>query len=81
MKPIKRFQIGKNKLTPTFIEQIKKCFEHAEIIKISILKSACRDKKQAREIADELVNALGKNYTYKMIGYTLSVRKWRKAKR
>jgi RNA-binding protein YhbY len=79
MKPVKRFQIGKNRLTPGFIEQIKKCFDSGEdIIKISILKSSTRDRKKAVEIAEELIKNLGKNFTYKLIGYVIVVMKWRK---
>ena len=78
MKPIKRLQIGKNKLSLSFINQVKIIFKNEEIIKISILKSACRNKKDAEKMADELVDSLGKNFTYKLIGYVLTIRKFRK---
>ena len=78
MKQIKRFNIGKKGLTDGFVGQIRKCFEHEEAVRISILKSACRDKEEADKIGKDLVEKLGKNYTYKLIGYVLSVRKWRK---
>jgi len=81
VKPQKKLQIGKNGPTPEFVEQVKKVFENAELVRISILKSACRDKTQAKEIGEELVEALGKNFTFKLIGYVLVVRKWRKARR
>lgn len=81
MKQQKKLQIGKNGLTPEFIEQVKKFFEKSESVRISILKSACRDKEHAKEMGEELVEKLGKNFTYKLIGYVLVVRKWRKARR
>ena len=81
MKPIKRLQIGKNGLSPSFIEQVKKIFNDEEVLKISILKSACRDKKEAMIMADSLVEALGKKYSYKLIGYVLTIRKFRKVQR
>ena len=59
MKPIKRLQLGKNKLSKTFITQIKLIFKNEEVLKISILKSACRDKKEADKIAKEITNSLG----------------------
>lgn len=81
MKQIKKLQIGKNGLTPAFIEQVKSIFESETLIKVSILKSACRDKKDAEKIGDELVNALGKKYGYKLIGYVLTIIKYRKEQR
>ena len=81
MRPIKRLQLGKNGLTPAFIEQVKALFEGETLIKITILKSACRDKKDAEKIADELVDALGKKYDYKLVGYVLTVVKYRKEQR
>ena len=78
MKPIKKLQIGKNGLTDAFVEQLRKTFENTEIVKVEILKSCCRDKKKAGEIGDELVEKLGKNFTYRLVGYVLSVQKWRK---
>ena len=81
MKPIKKFQIGKKGLTNEVVEQLKKLFKNYEIIKVEFLKSFCRDKAKAKEIAEELVDKLGKNYTYRLVGYVLAVRRWRKAKR
>lgn len=81
MKPIKKIQMGKNGLSEAFIDQVKAIFEDAEVLKIAILKSACRDKDEAKEIFDSLVDALGKNYNYKLIGYVGTVRKFRKAQR
>ncbi|MBC8434947.1 YhbY family RNA-binding protein [archaeon] len=81
MNKIKKLQIGKNGLTPEFVEQLKRIFENEQMLKITILKSACRDKKVAEKMADELLEMLGKNYTYRLVGYTLTIRKWRKPMR
>jgi len=81
MKQIKRLQMGKNGLTEAFIGQVKSIFEKETLIKISILKSACRDKKDAEKIGEGLVEALGKKYDYKLVGYVLTVVKYRKAQR
>ena len=81
MKQIKRLQIGKNGLTLAFVEQVKSIFEKEKVVKISILKSACRDKKGAEKIGDDLVGALGKKFDYKLVGYVLTVVKYRKAQR
>jgi RNA-binding protein YhbY len=77
MKPIKRLQLGKNGLTEAFINQVKIIFEKDRVVKISILKSACRDKKDAEKIADNLISSLGNKYGYKLVGYVLTVVKYR----
>ena len=79
MRYIKRLQIGKKGLTSEFIEQLKKLFVGENVVKISILKSACRNKKGAEKMADELVDALGKNYQYRLVGYVLTINKFRRA--
>ena len=81
MKQIKRLQMGKNGLTDAFIDQVKSIFEGETLIKVSILKSACRNKADAKKIGDDLVDALGKKYDYKLVGYVLTVVKYRKEQR
>lgn len=81
MKQIKKLQMGKNGLTPAFIDQVKSIFESETLVKISILKSACRDKKDAEKIGNDLVEALGSKYDYKLVGYVLTVIKYRKEQR
>lgn len=82
MRPgIKKIQIGKNGLTDEFVKQLQHLFESEQSVKVAILKSACRDKKHAKEMSDELMEKLGKNYTYRLIGYILTVRKWRREMR
>jgi len=81
MKQIKRLQIGKNGLTAAFVDQVKSIFEKETLVKISILKSACRDKKDAEKIGRDLIEALGKKYDYKLVGYVLTVVKYRKVQR
>lgn len=81
MKPIKQLQLGKAGLSPAFIDQARKLFETETMIKISILKSACRDKDEARKIGEELVEKLGVKYGFKLIGYVLTIIKFRKDQR
>jgi len=81
VKPIKRLQIGKKGLTPAFIEQVKNVFENERVLKISILKSVCRDKKQAEEIGRSLVENLGDKFDYKLVGYVLTIIRFRKVQR
>lgn len=81
MKPIKKLQIGKNGLSEAFVEQVQKIFEKEKVVKISILKSACRNKKDAEKMARDLVSALGGKFDYKLVGYVVTVIKFRKAQR
>ena len=81
MKPIKKIQMGKNGLSEAFVEQVQNIFEDSEVVKIAILKSHCRDKKEAVKIFDLLVEQLGKNFNYTLVGYVGTVRKFRKAQR
>lgn len=75
---IVQLQIGKNGLTDEFIAQVKRIFETEQIVKISILKSACRDKTEAKELCDKLNDALGKKFTYRLVGYVATFHKFRR---
>ena len=78
--PVVQVQIGKNGLTDSVIQQIAKIFEHEERMKISILKSACRDKEEAKQMCEKIVGKLGPNFTYRLIGYVCTMQKWKKGK-
>ena len=73
-----QLQIGKNGLTDAFIEQVRRLSQNEERMKITILKSACRDKVEAKKMCEELVEKLGKNYTYRLIGYVCTLFRFRK---
>ena len=73
--------MGKAGLTDAFVEQVRSIFEKETLVKISILRSACRNKGEADEIAKRLVDALGVKFDYKLVGYVLTVVKYRKPQR
>ena len=77
-----QLQIGKNKLTKEFIENLKILFKTKtnESARIYLLPSSTRDKVEMKRWAEEILASLGKNFTYKIIGYTIVLRKWRKAR-
>jgi len=81
MKPIRQLQMGKAGLSEAFVEQVRGVFESETMVKISILKSACRDKKDAKKIGEDLVDALGVKYGFKLVGYVLTVIVFRKPQR
>ncbi|MFH1501283.1 MAG: YhbY family RNA-binding protein [archaeon] len=76
-----KVQIGKNKVTEGFISSLEKAFEKHDGVRISVLKAGGHDKQNVKAMAEVLVDRLGKNYTYKTIGFTIAIRKWKKPKR
>lgn len=71
-------QLGKQGITENFINNLKNQFKNSQVIKIYVLKSASRDREQIKKFRDELLEKLGKNFTGKIIGFTIILRKWRK---
>lgn len=75
-----KFQLGKKGVTKNFIEALGKTFKNHKLVKISVLKSCCRNREEIRTIALNLCDALEKAYqkkfTHKIVGYTIFVRKW-----
>jgi RNA-binding protein YhbY len=78
---IRQMQLGKNGLTEGFICNLKHHFDNCKNIKISVLRSCCRDKEELKEITEKILNSLGDNYTAKAIGYTISLKRWRRQMR
>ncbi len=79
------FEIGKKGLNKSFINALEKTFKKHDLIKVSIFRSATRDRKEAQKIAQEICSELkkieGKDFTAKIIGFTMFIRKWRKLKK
>ncbi len=76
-------QLGKKGLTPEFIKDIEKRLEKYRnaTIKISVLKSARESKEDVKRYTEEIIKKLGKKYTAKTLGFSIFLRKWRKARR
>ena len=75
-------QLGKNGLTSEFIEDIKRRidkFANASI-KIHVLQSARESKVDVKKYAEELKEQLGEKFTYKTLGFSIFLKKWRKAR-
>ncbi len=81
MPALREIQLGKNGLTDNFIESLRNQFKNCNSVKISVLRSFCRDKKELEKIKEEILDKMGKNYTARAIGYTLALKKWRKDQR
>lgn len=73
-----QIQLGKNGITENFIETLKNNFKKYQNIKVCVLKGAGHDKEKVKKYSDEILNELGKNYTSKIIGFTIFLKKWRR---
>jgi len=77
-----RFQIGKQGLSEGFFKSLEMCFKNNKNVKIYVLKSARQEGKQGKiqveGYAKKILEKLGKNYTAKIIGFTINLKKWRK---
>jgi RNA-binding protein YhbY len=71
-------QLGKNGITNNFIETLKSHFQKHENVRISVLKSAGHEKEKVKKYSDEILEKLGRNYTSRVIGFTIVLKKWRK---
>ena len=78
MATLTTIQLGKNGLTNNFILTLKNHFKKYNNVKVSVLRSCCRDKEELKKISKKIIDKLGVNYTAKTIGYTLAIKKWRK---
>ena len=71
-------QIGKNGVTENFIESLKNNFKTHTSIRISVLRSAGHEKEKVKEMTEEILGVLGRNYNSRIIGFTIVLKKWRK---
>lgn len=80
MRKIKQctMNIGKNGVNDNFIELLKSAFKTHENVRICILKNAGRDREQKKKMSEEILEKLGRNYTARIVGFTIFVKKWRK---
>ena len=81
MEKIGNMQLGKQGISENFIETLKHHFDKNKNVKVHVLKSAGHDKAKVKEYSEEILDKLGKNYTSKVVGFTIFLKKWRKAKR
>ena len=79
----KETQLGKNGITQEFVNDIEKRLENDRNItmKVSVLKSARPEgKDDVNKYSKELVKKLGEKYTVRTLGFSIFLRKWRKAR-
>ncbi|MBI2448998.1 hypothetical protein HYV49_01750 [Candidatus Pacearchaeota archaeon] len=72
-------QLGKKGITSGFLASVKNAFKNSDSVRITVLKNFCRDREKLKEINTSIINELGNKYTSKIVGYTIFIKKWRKA--
>lgn len=81
-KSVTTIQLGKQGVTTNFILALKNQFNVRKNVKIVVLSSARGEGKEAKinvkEYEDKILEALGKSYTAKTIGFTINIKKWRR---
>mgnify|MGYP001256202773 CR=1 FL=1 len=75
------FQIGKYGLQEGVIKSLKNCFKDRENIKIHVLKSAGHEKQHVKEMAEKIVSGLGNKFSYRVVGFTIFVKKGKKLRK
>lgn len=80
-----QLQIGKNGLTDNFYVTLENMFKKHGFVKVNVLKSARGEgkeaKKEVKKMADTILDKMGKHYSAKVIGFTITLKKWRKPQR
>lgn len=66
-----QFQIGKQGLTENTILSLNNAFKHHSQVRVSVLKSATRNKEEIIKIAENICEKTEKRSAYKIIGYTI----------
>ena len=77
---VRNIQLGKQGITDNFIESLLMQFLKSRTVKISVLPSARKSKEDVKNYAKVLLEKLGPHFTSKIVGFTITLKKWRKAR-
>jgi len=66
-----KFQIGKNGLTETFLETIRTAFKTRRQVRISVLKTASRNKEEIHKMAEKIQQSLKFKTNIRVLGFTI----------
>jgi len=81
MAIIRNLQLDKQGVTENFLETLENNFKACQNVKVVVLKSARQDKGDVKLHAEKILNKLGKNFTARIVGFTICLKKWRKPMR
>ena len=66
-----KFQIGKQGVTDGVIESLNSAMKFHRQVRVSVLKSATRNREELKKIAESLKQKLKYKISYRIIGYTI----------
>lgn len=78
VKGLTKFQIGKNGITEGVLDSLRLSFKTRKVVRISVLRNFIRDKEKIKEMALKISEKLDNKehkYKYKIIGFTIVLRK------
>ena len=81
MAKVSNVQLGKQGLTENFMATLKDHFNKSQTVKVSVLKSARHNKSSIKKYSEEILGNLGDKFNSRILGFTIIVKKWRKAVR
>lgn len=73
-----KMQLGKGGLTENFFLTLESYFKKHKNVKVIVLKSARENKEDTKQYSQEILTRLGKNYTARIVGHTIALKKWRR---
>jgi len=68
-----KFQIGKQGITEGVLESLNNSVRTHRQVRVSILKSFCRDREKLKEIVNQLQEKIKPKCAFKVIGYTIVI--------
>ncbi|MFH1801259.1 MAG: YhbY family RNA-binding protein [archaeon] len=74
-KKVSHMQLGKNGITENFLSTLKSHFDRHKTVRISVLRSACRDRDELKKISQKILEKLGENFSARIIGFVVIIRK------
>lgn len=78
MEKIGNIQLGKGGVTKNFVETLRGHFNRQKVVKISVLPSARESKADVLKYAEEIQKAIGSNFSYRVIGFTIAFKRLRR---
>jgi RNA-binding protein YhbY len=70
---IAKLQLGKQGITPNFVQTATSALKNRRQIRISVLASTGRTRESMNELAEKLISQLPISCRYKVVGFTIII--------
>ena len=74
-------QIGKAGYGEGNRENIRKVLDQHKNIKVAVLRSYIRNQDDLKRLKERMLSDLGPNYTARVVGYSIFLKKWKRQMR